>query len=107
DWSPVAEASSRSVMSNPPRFRPTAASIAAFLCLTLLLVEAHGQVHALATHLLCGGGAGRVFDDVLPYPGCGATRLALVDIAAPLFSYTCLGVGAALTRCADARTQSF
>lgn len=94
-------------MSNTLRFRPTFASILAFLCLTLLLVEAHEQVHALATRLLCGGWAGRVFDNVLPYPGCRATRLALVDIAAPLFSYACLGLGAALMGPADRRTQSF
>lgn len=71
------------------------APILAFFCLTLLLVEAHEQVHALSTRLLCGGWAGRTFDNVLPYPGCSATHLALVDIAAPLFSYLCLWAGAA------------
>lgn len=70
-------------MTNPIRIRVTPTSIAAFLCLTLLLVEAHEQVHALATRLLCGGWAPRVFDNVLPYAGCANARLAIVDIAAP------------------------
>lgn len=93
-------------MPNALRLRPTFASILAFLCLTLLLIEAHEQMHALSTRLLCGGWAERVFDNVLPYPGCSTTRLALVDIAAPLFSYLCVGLGAALMGRADRRTQA-
>ena len=94
-------------MSDPLRVRPAFASIAAFLCLTLLLVEAHEQVHALATRALCGGWAGRTFDNVLPYPGCVAGRLAIVDIAAPLFSYACLWLGAALMGRAVPRMRAF
>lgn len=82
-------------MSDPLSIRPTAASIAAFLCLTLLLVEAHELCHALATRALCGGWSGRVFDNVLPYRGCGSERLALIDIVAPSFTYACLWLGAA------------
>lgn len=97
----------RPAMSNPLHIRPTPASIAAFFCLTLLLVEAHEQLHALATRALCGGWAERVFDNVLPYPGCGAGRLALVDIVAPLFSYACLWFGAALMGRANPRMRTF
>ncbi len=94
-------------MSDRLRIRPTLASIAAFLGLTLLLVEAHEQLHALSTRLLCGGWAERTFDNVLPYPGCGASRLAFVDAAGPLFSYACLWIGAALTGRANPRMQAF
>lgn len=94
-------------MSNTLRIRPSFAAIVAFLGLTLLLVEAHEQIHALTTRVLCGGWAGRVFDNVLPYAGCGATRLALVDLAAPLFSYLCIWLGAALTWRASPRLQGF
>lgn len=94
-------------MSDLLRSRPTVAPIAAFLCLALLLVEAHEQAHALSTRLLCGGWAERTFDNVLPYPACGASRLAFVDAAGPLFSYACLWLGAALTGRANPRTQAF
>lgn len=94
-------------MTNPIRIRVTPVSIAAFLCLTLLLVEAHEQVHALATRLLCGGWAPRVFDNVLPYAGCSNAHMALVDIAAPLFSYACMAFGAVLMRRAAPRQQAF
>lgn len=93
-------------MTNPIRIRVTPTSIAAFLCLTLLLVEAHEQVHALATRLLCGGWAPRVFDNVLPYAGCANARLAIVDIAAPLFSYAGMAVGAVLMRRTAPREQA-
>lgn len=74
--------------------RISIAYLIVFAALTLLLVEVHEQVHAVATRLLCGGWASRVFDNVLPYRGCSAGRLALVDIAAPLFSYALLWLGA-------------
>lgn len=94
-------------MSDPLRIRPAPASIVAFLCLTLLLIEAHEQVHALATRALCGGWAGRTFDNVLPYASCGAGQLAVVDVTAPLFSYACLWLGAALMGRAEPRMQAF
>lgn len=93
-------------MTNPIRIRVTPTSIAAFSCLTLLLVEAHEQVHALTTRMLCGGWAPRVFDNVLPYAGCSNAHLAIVDIAAPLFSYACMALGAVLMGRAAPRLQA-
>jgi hypothetical protein len=93
-------------MTNPLRIRVTPTSIAAFSCLTLVLVEAHEQMHALTTRLLCGGWAPRVFDNVLPYAGCPNARLAIVDIAAPLFSYACMTLGAVLMGRAAPRQQA-
>lgn len=66
--------------------------------LTLLLVEIHEQCHAIATRLLCGGWADRVFDNVLTYRGCSASNLAMVDLAGPLFSYAVLWAGALMSR---------
>lgn len=77
-----------------------------FAAMTLLLVEAHEQVHAVATRLLCGGWASRMFDNVLPYRGCSTARMALVDIAAPLFSYAVLWLGAIAMWRPSPRTQA-
>lgn len=77
-----------------------------FAALTLVLVEAHEQVHAVATRLLCGGWASRVFDNVLSYRDCSAARMALVDIAAPLFSYVVLWLGAIAMWRPSPRTQA-
>lgn len=77
-----------------------------FAALTLLLVEAHEQLHAVGTRLLCGGWAERVFDNVLPYRGCSPVRLAVVDILGPLFSYAMLWLGAILAWRPGARAQA-
>ncbi|MBO2007009.1 hypothetical protein J4732_14065 [Serratia marcescens] len=57
-------------------------------------MEIHEQGHAIATRLLCGGWADRVFDNVLTYSGCSASSLAVVDLVGPLFSYAMLWTGA-------------
>lgn len=69
-----------------------------FAALTLLLVEVHEQCHAIVTRLACGGWPARVFDNVLPYPGCSPGRQAVADIAGPLFSYALLWIGASMFR---------
>lgn len=77
-----------------------------FAALTLLLVEAHEQCHAIATRLLCGGWAERVFDNVLPYAGCSPAGRAAVDVAGPLFSYALLWLGAVLAWRPNPRAQA-
>ena len=77
-----------------------------FAALTLLLVEVHEQCHAIATRLLCGGWAGRAFDNVLPDAGCGPAGLAAVDAAGPLVSYALLRLGAVLAWRPTPRAQA-
>ena len=79
-------------------FRPTGRYLLFLAASTLLLVEIHEQGHAIATRLLCGGWADRVFDNVLTYSGCSASSLAVVDLVGPLFSYAMLWTGALMSR---------
>lgn len=79
-------------------FRLTGRYLLFLAAATLLLVEIHEQFHAVVTRLLCGGWAGRVFDNVLTYRGCSASNLAVVDMAGPLFSYAVLWTGALMSR---------